>query len=712
MELTTLKEFYQKKDNKNIKSYREYLANIKRQICEGMIEAKKIFDDQDSAITQISDKIAFIEKIEGIIANSIREIVNNSITNMSDAELKTIIDEYIDELSKEKNANNLSLDELNKKREEKLAEHIRKMQLLGYKDSYYKVADVDDFFKDVVSAEDYTFNLVQSNLDKTALIATFSWLYASDEVRNQLADMIISIRKIAKASDETVVRKAISKFLTPEKIGRIIGSKEKNECLRAFEILQKELKFRTEFFEVLPSTLQQDIRDKGLDKSEAYKRIYDIYEGYKANGHVTMLEIPEVQNIEDEIANVQSKINVLDMKIAGARSACEKRTTMMSLVESFINLDNDENNNTYSEISKETIDKRTKEQRLTEKREELSRRLEELEARESKLNLLISKGDFVEYFNILHAKRDLENRSPEEDVEDKKLEAIAKAERRRMLQFNILCGGILKLKELQDKIDAIDNSHNLFKNITGANKKLKEELLESYTLKVDEIYDELNEKGLAYIIVSSDDPYSLGDPRNQEAIQKPLSFESLMERFNVPKYQIDEKMLLEFKARRIVANYTPLEEVNKTYTRIYDLTQKLFGAEKQLDGTYNIAISYNEIDELLRLYEQLASAYEYIHLGRKLDLDNKKTLASKEFDSYFVELVNSLGLDLNNLTWEKANAKYEEVKKDILTVQKELNEINREMPTSDPLDLQYDVLEGFDETYLSPNGIRKIVQFH
>ncbi|MDE6141089.1 MAG: hypothetical protein K2G03_00655, partial [Bacilli bacterium] len=432
MGLTGIREFYQQSDDKSIKLYQEYLAAVKKEISEGMVEAKKLFGDKDNVVIQIGEKICFIERIEKIIANSLKEIVSNSIINMSDSELLKIIGEHINGLKQEREESVKSLEALRKEKEQKSSDYVNKMNQLGYDVNFYKNVDVEDFFKEIKSASEYIMDLVRTDLDKDALRATFSWLYASTDVQEMLADMILSLRKIAKISDEGVVKKAISTFLTPEKFGRIVGIKEKNECLKSFELLQKELKMRTEFFERLPENLKDEITKQGIMEGETYHNLEELYREYLSTGGIFIPKNAGVSKIEIEIDEIKAVIDELDKKIEKAQSACESRKGMTTLVRSFIHF-GEEDDYTYSEIKDETLEYRRMCQKINDRIAELTQREETLEEIENKLEMLTSMDEYTSCFDILEAKRELEiMESLTGDYKDEEIKSIALAERRRL----------------------------------------------------------------------------------------------------------------------------------------------------------------------------------------------------------------------------------------------------------------------------------------
>lgn len=707
MELTSLKEFYQKSEDKNIKLYQEYLAVVKRTVSEGLVEAKKLFGEQDSSVIEISEKISFIERVENIIANSIKEIISNSIMNMSDAELAKIIDDYVKGLEQEQENNNKKLTDLNEKRNQLQEQYVSEMNRIGYDENYYKAVDADAFFSEIKSAEDYTLELVKSDLDKEALRATFSWLYASEGIQTQLADMILSLRKIAKISDEEVLKRAIATFLSPEKIGRIVGIKEKNECLKTFETLQKELKMRTEFFERLPEKLRDEIKDNGVTESEFYHNLHEFYLEYQNTGHIDMPKSAGVANEELNIQELQEQMAELDDRIAMAKGACENRCGMMVLVESFISFE-DNGDYTYSKIAKEAVEQRNLEHSLNEKIAELTQKLDRLEEIENKLKLLTSIDEYKAGFDILEARResqiqgDLSANNP-----DFEIEAIKNAERRRLDQFKILGCGIADLEHIHQQIEDVDNNRNIIKNVTGANKKLRFDLLEKYRQKIEKIYNTLNENCLLFIKVLRN--YA---DYEDETTRKPLDFDTFLSRTIIPKYNVDDELFAELVDKKLIREYYSKETLNNDFERAYTLALKLFKASKRKDGIYDFEISLAEIDELFKLYEELVNLYETLYFVRNQERDRVNKLANTELDEKFEQLISELNLNISTVSFDYVDNYYESVKKQIYDVRNELNEAKSEVPEEYCMDSQYNVLEGFDETCLPSDEIKKIVSFY
>ena len=706
MKLTSLKEFYEKSDSKDITLYQEYLASAKKDISEGMEEAKKILGENDSIIMQLRENISSIESLETIIENSIRELISNSIAKMSDDELKGIIDNYVEDLQGKKEKLSDELGELRENVSAKVQEYTNKMEQLGYKYSYYEKEDVGNFFEDIKSAEEYIMGLVKSNLDKEALKATFLWLYSIDSVQEEFANAILSLRKIAKICDDSVLKRAIQTFLTPEKIGKVIGIESQEQCLSVFESLQKVLKTRTEFFECLPEPLKEDIKNNGVVDNGTYNRLKAIYLMYKESGEIVTPANTDVQKSEQEIDEFAKKIATLDSKIERAQAACETRGAMIDLVESFVVVESNEDLS-YKAVSTEALEQIAKEQRIKNQIDELNKQLGGLEQIGYKLGDLLNREILKRGFRVLEAKRECQKMENGNSIYcDTEVETIADAEKRRLSQFRLLGQAISDLNNTREELEEVNKSRNIYRNLTGANQRKRESLLEEYNKIINDTYAALDGENLLRINIS----------RNYIDIEdetrfKPRNFEDFLEHPNLVVHIINDTLFEEMTNRGLFKHYTTQEGLNHTNEILYELAKKLFGFSKKLDGTYEFEISLEEIDRLVALQEEFVSLYESVRFMRDAEKNSFQRYAELELDKNFKQLISDIKMDLATVTQEDVENYQKEVEAKIDEIKDELSELRVSARKDGNNCSQYEMLNGLDDTCMSSVEVRKSIQF-
>ncbi|MDE5630362.1 MAG: hypothetical protein K2I70_02065, partial [Bacilli bacterium] len=198
----------------------------------------------------------------------------------------------------------------------------------------------------------------------------------------------------------------------------------------------------------------------------------------------------------------------------------------------------------------------------------------------------------------------------------------------------------------------------------------------------------------------------------EETTRKPINFDTLLMKSNIPQYTVDEELFDELRAKGMVGEYYLPDTLNRDFNKAYVLALKLFQASKSLNGIYDFEISLEEIDELLALYRNLVDTYELLHATREAEKSNIKKLASHELSEKFKKLVVDLKLDLSTITLEDVEEYRQNVKEQINDIRNELTVVRGELPNNDYMDSQYDILAGFDETCLSSDEIKKIVSLH
>lgn len=707
MKLASLKGFYENNTSTNITLYQEYLVSIKEAIREGMEEAKKVFGEDDSFIKSLERDISTIESLEKIIQNSFKELVNNSIAKMSIEELEGIINDYIRALEENKENINKDLNALKLDVDGKVKEYNHQMEQRGYKFSYYEIGDAASFFEDIKSAEDYVTDLVKSELDKDALKATFSWLYSIDSVQEEFANMILSLRKIANISDDDVLKRAVSTFLTPEKFGKIIGIQDEKECLGTFEFLQKELKMRTEFFECLPDLLKEEIKNNGIVNNSAYNRLKALYLMYKDSGEIIIPENTDVQKGERKIDDYVGKIAGLDSKIERAKAAFESHDKMISLVQSLVAVESDETLS-YTSISKENLEQRTKEQALNEQIEELNSKLESLEQIGYKVSNLLRKKDLVSEFEVLNAKREYQMMiNGDGKYADKEVEAIAVAEKRRLDQFKKLGLTINGLNDIKKEIEEVNKSRSIIKHVTGENQRRKEELLQKYDKAIKDLYSAMDQENVLRINVSRS--YMDGE---DEILQKPRDFDDLLAKPNVVKYEINYDLFSEMEDKKLFTTSTTRNKINQTCEILYELACKLFKAEKNLDGTYDFEIKPGEIGRLLELQEDLASLYVTLQSMRELEKSRIIRLAEQVISDEFKQNISDAGFDIDMVTKKELEDYLQDLESQISEIRHKLFQLQQDLPKDNDITSQYEMLSGLEDTCLSSDEVKKVIHFN
>ncbi len=707
MKLTSLGEFYEKSDDKNISLYREYLATAKKDICEGMEEAKGMLGENDRVIEQLNSDIQAIEKLEEIIENSIRELVSNSIAKMSDEELKGIIDNYIEDLQEKKEKLSSDLGELRGIVDTKTQEYTNKMEQLGYKYTYYEKEDAENFFEDIKSAEDYVMGLVKSDLDKEALKATFLWLYSIDAVQEEFANAILSLRKIAKICDDDVLRRAIQNFLTPDKTGKIIGNESQEQCLSMFESLQRILKTRTEFFECLPEALKEEIKNNGVVDNETYYRLKAIYLTYKESGEIITPTNKDVQKSEREIEVFVERIAGLDNKIERAKALCESREKMISLVESFVVVEGNKDLS-YKTIATEALELKADQQYIQEQINALNAQLENLEQTGYKISNLLTKVELRENFDILKAKRERKKIEDEKSIYcDKEVANIYEAEKRRLLQFRAVGNLIRTLNSTKKDIEGVNNNRSFWRNATGANQKLRDNFLQKYHNTIKEYYATLDEENLLRINIRS----NYIDVED-ETINKPANLDELLAKPNLVCHVIDGTLFEEMVNRNLFKYYTTQEGMNHTNEVLYELASKLFKSSKNLDGTYEFEISAAEIDRLVSLQEEFVSLYEAVEFIRNAEKDTVMRLSAKEISEEFKRLISEVGMDLETVTQEDIEEYQEKIERETSQIRRDLFKLQEELPKEEHIDSQYEMLNGLEDTCMSSDEVKKTIQFN
>lgn len=714
MKIINARDFYRDKNSSDIRLYKEYLVQVEKRLNDAIEEATNLLGANDHSVVEMQNQRSFVRTIRIIIDSSTREIMFNSLNKFSDNELVEIINASVKRLEDDRDKINEEIEDLTEKRDKEYEEYLSVMRMNGYSDEYYRVEDSSEFFSEMLPAGNYVLKLITSNMDRDTLKKDiFSTLYTMDSVNEKLADMIISLRKIAKVSDSENLKRAIAVALRPEKVGKIIGIEDENECYRTFSLIQKEVKMKTKFYRSLALPLQKDIANNGFDSSSTYKRLSGIYNDYKKNGSVTVPESADITLLNNEIEKLKNIMSGYDARINFAKSTRESRQQMEELIKNMINAVPFEEGWNIAKVTETVNNKRQKEAQRRAKYNELKQKSDSLAETIGLIRAMLVGDKLEEDMQIIDARDKISLFDEEKDFLS--IENIINAENRRWRQIEVLTQAIYELNEIKAKIDEVNNNHNLFKKVTGANRMLKEELLEQYQKIVTKYFNQLKQEGLLLIIASN--TLDIDD----EERYRPETFASLFDKLDndlrqhsqashIRQYHINEDLYREFMQKGIFKPGTTREKVNDSLVNLWNLLRKLFSANLRSDGVYEFDITDNELSLLYTLQQELVTSYEELRKARMAEKDAAVNMSMGHFSEEFMTLCRDLFLNLNGITRSTLEEKCQELSDERYGVNNEALELANEatdaLESNEPLDM----LEGFADTTISSDFVMKTVR--
>lgn len=357
------------------------------------------------------------------------------------------------------------------------------------------------------------------------------------DVKEKLADMLIKLRKIVSISNkENILSEVAKSFLSIEGIGKIIGASSLDECLEVFNSLQREQKINTEFFTNLPDDLKKAMLEEDFIPSGVFGTLKDIYLDYKLNGYVILPNDETKSEVVDQVRKqyeIDAKLTELKEKLDFLSS--DNYSELRKYIKEYFNSSLDDDALSINILTNKVDDYKLAKENYQDRSKKILNQITIYNALADKISKILENEDNKD-FEILAARNSLRLMNAlGPDATEESVYPMYEAENRRVKQLEILIEAIKELNLIKEKIDEIDNSRNIIKNISGANKKERANLIDVYQEKCQECYDQLNIANLLYIVVS----HSYMD-KEEEIFMKPKNFKGLFDKCNILLYEASE----------------------------------------------------------------------------------------------------------------------------------------------------------------------------
>lgn len=686
MALISLKDFYKDKENKDISMYFDYLKEEKKEIEDAVSASIEFLGEGNELVENLKQQLSFIDQLEAIIKSSGNELLADSIEKMNVQELIEIVSKYLRKKINKKVEIFENINDLKNKKEILESKMSNSLELEGYKDSYYAANDTEVFFSDNLGDEDFVFKLVNSSQEPSELKNLFSSLFNSQEC-DQLTKAIVNLGKIAKFADEKVTKKAISAFLSPEKIGTIIGANDKTNIEGNFSTLQNLLKMKTDFFISLPDKLKQSLVSSGeVPKSETYYKLRDIYDSYKANGKVVLPKSKEIETLNAGIANEEEKLADIEKEISAANNIILDRELMENFIVGIIGKDSEASKYTVSSI-KEASQVDTM---LPSKIQILEDELIDLQNKRQKVEDVIFHSS--KNFAILNARED--NQSIR-DLEEK-FDLLIRNERKKLACFEIVGNTINELRRLSGLIEDNKLNTNLLRSINGEKRKQEIAFKEEYAKVIYDCYNKLASRDLLDSKVA--DPVS-----NFKSV-----FDNLKKSMSVLTKECPKKDLSNLG----IGGCDIFHRVDFLVGNIPFLANKLLSVSQKNNELYDFEISDASINDLINNQKEILNLYLKAYGLVNDRLNDNEEMGKRPFSRDFNELANLLDIPGEEMTKSYLSETRQDLSKRIDDIEQQIADLKMKENNSvfqdiAPEDVQAynEILVGFDQVSLDKTTI-------
>lgn len=373
-----------------------------------------------------------------------------------------------------------------------------------------------------------------------------------------------------------------------------------------------------------------------IEKIEAIEAI--IRKSY--HGLLDELSESELDRISKEYLNtyeelksfMETKLAYLEEKMNGIKAAIGNSDSVKKFLQIEACGEGKEESETLRVILSRTK-KLNANNSVQEEQKMLDLSIKKLENLIALIDVVLNDSSYKD-FRILSARKEMQTSNLKESVFP-----ISESESRRLKQFEILINTIKRLNKIKKKVEALNRSHNILKNITGENKQAKDKLLFEYNKICRECYEELKEKDLLFVLVSRS--YF---ERENEIFLRPQDFRGIFTTNQTPRYEINEENYLELaECHAIPASFT-LEELNKRLQEHYYLSENFFKGEDTADGMIEFSLDDAEMEELLSFQNFIASAYDKLY-KREVDINEKNSsLALESLSDEMKKIIKIIGV--------------------------------------------------------------------
>lgn len=414
--------------------------------------------------------------------------------------------------------------------------------------------------------------------------------------------------------------------------------------------------------------LEEDFIPSGV-----FGTLKDIYLDYKLNGYVILPNDETKSEVVDQVRKqyeIDAKLTELKEKLDFLSS--DNYSELRKYIKEYFNSSLDDDALSINILTNKVDDYKLAKENYQDRSKKILNQITIYNALADKISKILENEDNKD-FEILAARNSLRLMNAlGPDATEESVYPMYEAENRRVKQLEILIEAIKELNLIKEKIDEIDNSRNIIKNISGANKKERANLIDVYQEKCQECYDQLNIANLLYIVVS----HSYMD-KEEEIFMKPKNFKGLFDKCNILLYEASESSYQELKLRGLLPENATLDELNDLFKVAYAFGNKLFTAKCNKEGIFEFDLNDEEMNILMEAQKEIAKIYDGLYHHR---LDERKQLANlslASISSALKNVVDELNISESSVTRETLEQHRCRLMFEVAKGQEELDSIER-----------------------------------
>lgn len=632
MKLFNFKEFKENAASNEVtlKDYLSYLESNKVEIKEAMDTARELGLDE-SVSSELADNLEFLDKLLEIIDGYKRDIIIQSIDNLSLEDLQSLYENKIDIYKRELAEAEATLGYYNSQISKAEKEYNKNMFDNGYDKKYYEEADTENFFNRPATAYEYVKNLLeQDKLDE-------------EELKQKLFTVLnFEAKKALKESDNNVINcmvdGIINLFVKCHKLNKMLSNKteyivnslvanngisrilveffRKNITEELFLDIQNIDRENTRFFKNLPELVQNKLKEERIN-GDCYRGLLDFYLAIENHSveEFKPFDTVELDKLLKERESALKDVELAKSKIELEEKFVQDREKLREYLKSQI-VNNGEKNISFSMLDN-YIQTAQNEDNLEEiyniqefkrqKNEEIDRLREIYKAKESSLE----------------KKVNLEQLSIDESV----AEYIVDAELTRSDQISIMVNMERELEKLEGRIKQFKGS-SLKSVLSGTNRKNIKLFKEKYNNLVEDTFRKLTDDYCSLLTIPS-----IG---KNGKIASSLSKGKNVKSFDDLSYLAhDFWNLEEFEEQIVNFDLASKEDLDKLSKIQKYCVNKLFHFNKDEDGFYKFSIEEDERTTLLQCQESIVCLAKALYQKIKsINADNAIDEYAEELKSY------------------------------------------------------------------------------
>lgn len=642
MKLFNFKEFKENSTTEvTLEDYLTYLNGNRLELEDAMATAKEL-GLEETVGSELISKSEFIDKLLDIISSNKKDIVKQTIDQLSLEELQSLYEDKISLYNHDLQEAENKLKQINDKITEAEDDYKKKMEENGYVPSYYNQADTAKFFELPLTAHDYIKNIIeQDTFDEEELRQRMSVaLYfeatkigkTDDNVIKCMIDGIVNLfakchklNKMLSDKSEYIVNSLLADNGISKVVTEFFNKDITDELFLDIQNIDRE---KNNFFITLPQAVQERLRNERFN-GECYRGLFEYYYSLinETADEFKPFDTDELDSLLEAKRQQEEEIELISNSIELEKEFIQNRDKLREYLKSQIDIE-DTDALTFTRLDNFVqLAQGGKEQDITR----ISQIDQEIEDNTNIINRLEEILDTELYTEEEEEKTSI----PQSAL----LEPFVQAEAARYEQINMMINIERDLDNIKKNIHSL-KKNKLMRAVSKTHKQSLTQYKREYNKRVLDAFLKLEDADLTLV----EAPRLIVDQENGNVVITP-SHNKLPANFDDLSYVAHSFWNLEEYSDEIIANGLATEEDLAKLVAIQKYcVPKLFDFTKDEDGLYQFGITDEERDILLQCQESIVLMARTLYQNR-CKMDEQQKNAEVNLDEETINELMSMGFE-------------------------------------------------------------------